>query len=49
MAENDSAKHKHGNMDIHEQEKTFAGFTRFAVWTVVIVAVILVFLALINA
>ena len=43
------AKHKHGEMDITEQEKTFNGFTRFAVWTVVIVLAILVFLALANA
>lgn len=43
------AKHKHGDMDITEQEKTFNGFVRFAVWTVVIVLAILVFLALANA
>ena len=43
------AKHKHGDMDIREQEKTFNGFVRFAVWTVVIVLAILVFLALANA
>ena len=43
------AKHKHGEMDTSEQEKTFNGFVRFAVWTVVIVLAILVFLALANA
>lgn len=43
------AKHKHGEMDISEQEKTFGGFIRFAVWTVVIVVAILIFLALANA
>jgi hypothetical protein len=49
MAETDKTGHKHGSMDIKEQEKTFAGFVRFAVWTVVIVVIVLVFLALVNA
>ncbi len=48
MAKN-GAKHEHGKMDIREHEKTFAGFIRFAVWTVVIVLAILIFLALANA
>ncbi len=49
MAEKKPDEHKHGSMDIREQEKTFAGFIRLAVWTVVIVVVVLVFLALANA
>jgi hypothetical protein len=49
MAETDKTGHKHGSMDISEQERTFGGFVRFAVWTVVVVAVVLVFLALVNA
>lgn len=42
-------KHEHGKMDIREQERTFEGFVRFSIWTVVIVLGILVFLALLNA
>ncbi|WP_114965840.1 aa3-type cytochrome c oxidase subunit IV [Alkalilacustris brevis] len=43
------ANHKHGEMDISEQEKTFAGFIKFSIWVTVIVLAILVFLALVNA
>ena len=43
------AKHEHGKMDISEQEKTYSGFIRITVWTVAVIVVILVFLALINA
>ncbi len=43
------AEHEHGSMDITEQEKTFNGFMRAAVWVVVIVIAILIFLALANA
>ncbi|MDQ2066312.1 aa3-type cytochrome c oxidase subunit IV [Xinfangfangia sp. CPCC 101601] len=49
MADHSQEKHVHGTMDIRAQEKTFAGFIRMSVWTVVIVAVVLVFLALSNA
>lgn len=40
--------HKHGNMDITVQEKTFAGFMTFVGRSVVIIIVTLVLLALIN-
>ncbi len=43
------SEHKHGEMDISEQEKTFEGFIKFSVWTVVISLLILVFLALVNS
>ena len=43
------AEHKHGSMDIRDQEKTFAGFVRFTVWTVAIVIVVLIFMALANS
>lgn len=43
------ADHKHGSMDTTEQEKTFGGFIRFAVWTVVVIIAVLVFLALFNS
>ena len=45
----DMAKHKHGDMDTSEQERTFAGFLKFAVWTAVICIALLIFVALLNA
>lgn len=43
------AEHKHGSMDIREQEKTFNGFIRLTIWGAGISIGILVFLALVNA
>lgn len=43
------AEHKHGSMDIREQEKTFNGFIRLVVWGAGISIGILIFLALVNA
>ena len=43
MAEN---KHKHGEMDITEQEKTFAGFMRMSVNVAIVAIAIVVFLAI---
>lgn len=43
------AEHKQGNMDIKEQEKTFAGFMRMVSWGGVIIVAILIFMALTNA
>ncbi len=43
------AEHKHGSMDTTEQEKTFDGFMRFTIWTVVVIIVALILLAMINA
>ncbi|MFT4620597.1 MAG: hypothetical protein ACI9KS_001894 [Sulfitobacter sp.] len=42
------AEHKHGSMDTKTQEKTFEGFVRFTIWTVVAIIVALVFLAIVN-
>lgn len=42
------AEHKHGEMDITEQEKTFEGFLRFWVILFGVAALILIFLALFN-
>lgn len=42
-------EHKLGTMDITEQEKTFAGFIKFAIWTSVLSIMVLVFLALANS
>lgn len=38
--------HKQGDMDISQQEKTFAGFMTFTKWTVIAIIVILVLLAI---
>jgi cell division protein FtsL len=43
------AEHEHGKMDITEQEKTFEGFVKVIAITCVVVAIILIFLALVNA
>ena len=42
------AEHKHGEMDIKEQEKTFAGFMKFTQWAVVVIILILIFMYLVN-
>ena len=41
--------HKHGEMDIRAQEKTFAGFIRAATWVCIISAAVLIFMALANS
>ena len=43
------ADHKHGEMDIKEQERTFEGFMKFWVWVFGISAAILIFLAIFNS
>ncbi len=43
------AKHKHGEMDITAQEKTFDAFIRFTKWGTALVIGVLIFLALANA
>ena len=40
------AEHKHGSMDITEQEKTFAGFMKFTNWSVIIILLIIVGMAI---
>ncbi|MDJ0627900.1 MAG: aa3-type cytochrome c oxidase subunit IV [Rhodobacter sp.] len=42
------ADHTHGEMDITEQEKTFAGFVKWVTNSVIIILVALVLLAIIN-
>ena len=44
-----NAEHKHGSMNIREQEKTFAGFIRLSIWVASIAIGILIFLALVNS
>lgn len=43
------AEHKHGEMDISVQEKTFAGFVSFTTKSVIAIIVVLILLALIGA
>ncbi|MCE0504474.1 MULTISPECIES: aa3-type cytochrome c oxidase subunit IV [unclassified Roseivivax] len=43
------AEHKHGEMDIKDHEKTFAGFVTFTIRTVVVILVAVVLLAMFNA
>lgn len=43
------AEHKHGEMNVEVQEKTFEGFIRFTVWSVVVIIGVLLFLALVNS
>jgi fumarate reductase subunit C len=40
------ADHKHGDMDIKDQEKTFAGFMKFSTNTVIVILVIIVGMAI---
>ncbi len=42
------ADHKHGEMNIDVQEKTFEGFVKTVAWSCVLICVFLVFLALVN-
>ena len=50
MAENthETAHHEPGTMDVTAQEKTFEGFMRWTVNTVIFIAVFLVLLAIIG-
>jgi Ni,Fe-hydrogenase I cytochrome b subunit len=49
MADNHQNEHKHGTMDIREQEKTFDGFIRLSIWVVCISIGVLIFLGLANS
>ena len=43
------AEHKHGDMDITTQEKTFEGFVNFVIRTVIVILVAVILLAIFNA
>ena len=43
------ADHKHGEMNIEVQEKTFERFVRASGWSCVVIVVVLILVALINA
>ena len=40
------AEHNHGDMDVSEHEKTFDGFMKFTTWTVIVILVALVGMAI---
>ena len=40
------AEHKHGDMDIEVQEQTFDGFMKFTTWSVIVILVLLVGMAI---
>ncbi|WP_347137733.1 aa3-type cytochrome c oxidase subunit IV [Paracoccus sp. SSK6] len=42
-------EHKIGTMDITEQQRTFAGFLRFATWVAILSILALIFMALVNS
>ena len=42
------ADHKHGEMDITTQKKTFDGFISATKWSVIAIIVVLLFIALVN-
>lgn len=42
------AEHKHGEMDVTEQEKTFNGFVSMSMKGTVLCIVLLVFIGLVN-
>jgi hypothetical protein len=49
MVRENMAEHKQGTMDIRVQEKTFEGFIKLTVRSVITILVLLVLLAIFNA
>ncbi|WP_295047873.1 aa3-type cytochrome c oxidase subunit IV [uncultured Paracoccus sp.] len=45
----DVVEHKVGTMDITEQQRTFAGFLKFATWVGILSILVLIFMALVNS
>lgn len=43
------AEHKHGEMNVEVQEKTFDGFVNFVKWSVIAIIAVLIFMALVGA
>lgn len=43
------ADHKHGEMDITVQDKTFHGFIKFTTYSVYAIIAVLIFMALVNS
>lgn len=42
------AEHKHGDMNIDVQEKTFAGFTKWVAYVAIACIALLLFIAAVN-
>ncbi|WP_135502365.1 aa3-type cytochrome c oxidase subunit IV [Roseovarius aestuariivivens] len=42
------AEHKHGEMDIEVQEKTFEGFVKWVAYSAVVIILLLIFIAMVN-
>lgn len=40
------ADHKHGEMDVTDQEKTFDGFMKWTQWSVITILVLVVLMAI---
>lgn len=43
------AEHKHGEMDVAAQEKTFHGFVRWVTNVAIVCLLVLIFLAIFNS
>lgn len=43
------ADHKHGEMNITEQERTFESFMKLVIWTACVIIAAVILLAFINA
>jgi hypothetical protein len=43
------AEHKHGDMDVTEQQKTFEGFMRWVTNGAIVCILVLIFLAIFNS
>ncbi|WP_137703030.1 aa3-type cytochrome c oxidase subunit IV [Marimonas lutisalis] len=43
------SEHKHGEMNIFVQEKTFEGFIKFMTRSAIVIVLLLLFIALVNA
>jgi len=41
-------KHEHGSMDVKDHEKTFAGFVKFTTYSIILILISLVILAIVN-
>lgn len=48
-AQDQASEYKHGEMDIRDHQKTFAGFVRVSTWVCIVSIGILIFMALTNA
>ena len=40
------AEHKHGEMDTTAQEKTFAGFMSWVTWSVIVILLLIIWMAI---